>query len=556
MMKSVWGTAAALAAVLAGPALCDAKTPTHHPWWNHAVIYEIYPRSFQDSNGDGVGDLNGVTQRLDYLKGLGVDAIWLTPFFPSPNYDFGYDVADYTNVAPEYGTMADWDHLVAEAHKRGIRVLVDFVLNHSSSEHPWFKASRSSRTNPKRDWYVWHDPAPDGGPPTNWQSIFGGSTWELDKTTGQYYYHVFLPQQPDLNWRSPGLRKAMQGVMRFWLDHGASGFRLDATPYLLEDEHWPQDPDPKSGAPVGLKPYNAGQPGNHAIMRSLRAITDSYPGERMLLGENAISTIDDLAKVYGQRHDEINLPMDFLYSGVKTLDAQAFKARIDDAETRLHGEPPVLFFSNHDTSRQATRLGDGVHNDQIARLTAAMTLTLRGTALVYYGEELGMEDLPKDTLKTFPLGPKRKVADDRDPERTPMQWSAAPNAGFTSGAPWLPVNPSAAAHNAEAEQRDPASLYHWYSALIAMRHSNSALRDGDYVPLDSGNPKVLAFARQTKVGGVLVLLNMSDAPQQAHISGWPAGTPVMGNVLLASATSSTASLLEPFGVRILNYAPH
>jgi alpha-glucosidase len=211
-----------------------------------------------------VGDLNGVTQRLDYLKTLGVDAIWLTPFYPSPNADFGYDVSDYTAVAREYGTMADWDRLTREARKRGIRVMVDLVLNHSSDQHPWFKESRSSRNNPKRDWYVWHDLAPDGGPPSNWESIFGGSTWEYDKPTGQYYYHIFLKEQPDLNWANPGLQKAMHDVARFWLRHGAAGFRLDATPYLFEDTNWPNDPDVKSGAPVGLKPYNSNLPATRA----------------------------------------------------------------------------------------------------------------------------------------------------------------------------------------------------------------------------------------------------------------------------------------------------
>ena len=289
------------ASVVAGPAQAKPR-----PWWDHAVIYEIYVRSFQDSNGDGVGDLKGITRRLDYLQKLGVDAIWITPFFPSPNKDFGYDVADYTNVAPEYGTMADWDELAREAKKRGIRILVDFVLNHSSDQHPWFKESRSSRDNPKRDWYVWKDPTPDGGPPTNWQSIFGGSTWEYDKATGQYYYHVFYKEQPDLNWSSPGLRQAMEGVMRFWLDRGASGFRLDATPYLFEDSSWPNDPDVKAGPPVGLKPYNSNLAATREALRGLRRVVDGYPGERVLLGENAISTIADLRAVYGAKADEIN----------------------------------------------------------------------------------------------------------------------------------------------------------------------------------------------------------------------------------------------------------
>ena len=535
------------------PVTAQAKAPAKAPWWSHAVIYEIYPRSFQDSNGDGVGDLNGVTRRLDYLKALGIDAIWLTPFYPSPNYDFGYDVADYTNVAPEYGTMADFDHLVAEAKKRGIRVMVDFVLNHSSLEHAWFRQSASSRTNPKRDWYVWHDPAPDGGPPTNWKSIFGGSAWTLDPKTGQYYYHIFLPQQPDLNWRNPAVVRAMGDVMRFWLKHGVAGFRLDATPYLLEDTTWPNDPDPAKGPEVGLKPYNSGLPGNHPIMRGLRRITDSFPGDRVMLGESNIATIEGLRAVYGKHLDEVNLPMDFLYAGVRTLDAGTFKARIDDAETRLDGAPPVLFFSNHDSVRQATKFADGVNDDRIARLTAAMTLTARGTALVYYGEELGMTNAPRDLIAAVPLGPTRKVADARDPERTPMQWTADAKAGFTTGTPWLPANPATATVNAAAEAADPASMLNWYRALIALRRDNPALRDGAYVPLQSGNAKVLAFARADKVGhGVLVVLNMSGEDQAVAITGWPGKAPVPGKDLLTSPATQGA-VLPAYGVRITAY---
>jgi len=548
---------AALGAVLALQAVPgEAATPASpQPWWTHAVIYEIYPRSFQDTNGDGIGDLNGVTQRLDYLKELGVDAIWLTPFFPSPNADFGYDVADYTGVAPEYGTMADWDRLTREARKRGIRVLVDFVLNHSSDQHPWFRESRSSKTNPKRDWYVWHDPAPDGGPPTNWESIFGGSTWEYDKPTGQYYYHVFLKQQPDLNWANPGLKKAMYDVMRFWLNHGASGFRLDATPYLFEDATWPHDPDVKSGAPVGLKPYNSNLPATREALRGLRAVVDSFPGNRVLLGENAISSIADLRRVYGAKADEINLPMDFLYKDVAGLNAAAFKARIDEAELKLDGLPPVFHFSNHDSTRQWTRFGDGVNNDRIARITSAMTLTLRGTALMYYGEEIGMPDLGAEELRAFPLSAKRKVADNRDPERSPMQWSATSGAGFTTGQPWLPVGQSAGVTNVAAQRADKQSLYHWYAQLLHLRKTNAALRDGAYVPLESGNPDVVAYARRDRAGhGVLVLLNMSAKAQTLSITGWPGRSPVADGMLLASPSSAHVDLshpvLEPYGVQI------
>jgi alpha-glucosidase len=537
--------AAASVATSGVPAIAKTREPVE-PWWKHAVIYEIYPRSFQDTNGDGIGDLKGVTQRLDYLKSLGVDAIWLTPFFPSPNVDFGYDVSDYTNVSPEYGTMKDWDELAREARKRGIRILVDFVLNHSSDQHPWFKESRSSRDNPKRDWYVWRDPAADGGPPSNWESIFGGSTWEYDEATGQYYYHVFYKQQPDVNWANPELRKAMEGVMHFWLQHGASGFRLDATPYLFEDTTWPRDPDVKSGPPVGLKPYNSNLPANHEVLRGLRAITDSYPGDRMLLGENAISSVEDLRKVYGAKGDEINLPMDFLYTGVKGLDAPTFKARIDEAHLKLDGLPPVFHFSNHDTTRQWTRYGDGKNDGLIARLTAAMTLTLRGTALMYYGEEIGMADLKPEELASFPLGPKRKVADRRDPVRSPMQWSAVSGAGFTSGEAWLPVAAAAKASNVTGQIADKSSIYHWYAQLLKLRKTNPAIRSGAYVPLESGNAKVLAFARRSADGrGVLVLLNMSGDRQPLAISGWQGAVPRPGRVIMASTATGSANLVDP-----------
>lgn len=528
------------------------------PWWKSAVIYEIYPRSFQDTNGDGIGDLKGITQRLDYLQSLGVDAIWITPFFPSPNADFGYDVADYTGVAPEYGTMDDWRQLASEARKRGIRILVDLVLNHSSSEHPWFKESRSSRTNPKRDWYMWRDPAPDGGPPTNWQSIFGGPTWEYDGKTGQYYYHIFLKEQPDLNWDNPDLKKAMYDVMRFWLRNGASGFRLDATPYLFEDPSWPNDPDVKSGAPVWLKPYNSHLEPGHDILRDMRRIVDAMPGDNILLGESSTATIEDLAGVYGKNGDEIHLPMNFLYGGQKKLHAAVFKKQIDDAHTRLNGHPPVFFFSSHDHSRQWTSFGDGVNNDRIARLTAAMTLSLRGTALVYYGEEIGMADLTAEEIKAFPLGPKRKVADHRDPERSPMQWNPGEKAGFTTGDAWLPVARAAKATNVAAQLGDNGSMYHWYARLIAMRKNNAALRDGAYVSLDSGNANVVAYAREDRKGqGVLVLLNMSAERQTLNVTGWNGGSRTFGATLLASPSFESGdpqrAVLEPYASVLIDY---
>lgn len=535
------------------PAPAVAKSTTAKPWWTHAVIYEIYPRSFQDSNGDGIGDLRGITSRLDYLKSLGIDAIWITPFFASPNADFGYDVSDYTAIDPQYGTMADWDVLVAEARKRGIRVMVDLVVNHSSADHRWFQESRGSRTNAKADWYVWKDGTPDT-PPTNWKSIFGGPSWTWDPSRKQWYYHIFLPEQPDLNWQSPGLRKAMFDVVRFWLDHGAAGFRLDATPYLFEDTSWPQDPDPDGKDPVWLKPYNSQLPGTNQVLREMRKIVDAYPGDPVLLGESSTRTIEQLRAVYGRDRDEIHLPMNFLIGNMTELNAAEFKRRYDEAATRLDGLTPVEFFSSHDHSRQWSQFGDGVHNDLIAKMTAALNLLNPGTALVYYGEEIGMGDTPKAETATAPIGPKRPRADDRDRARTPMQWSAAPRAGFTSGAPWLPVDSRYIVRNVDAQAADPASLLNWYRSLIALRKDDPVFRDGGYIPLESGNAAVYAFARETKDGtGALVLANTGKAAAAVKPAGWSGGAPAFGTMRCASGQARDAATIAPFDTCIIRY---
>jgi alpha-glucosidase len=546
-------TVMAAVATLAGGNAVAAPAAKAEPWWKHAVIYEIYPRSFQDSDGDGVGDLPGITSRLDYLKSLGVDAIWITPFFKSPNADFGYDVSDYTAIDPQYGTMADWNRLVAEARKRGIRVMVDLVVNHSSAENAWFKESRSSRTNPKADWYVWRDGTPDT-PPTNWKSIFGGPAWTWDPTRKQWYYHIFLPQQPDLNWANPGLRKAMFDVVRFWLEHGAAGFRLDATPYLFEDPTWPQDPNPEGGDPVWLKPYNSQLPGTNQVLREMRKIVDGYPGDPVLLGESSTRTIAQLRAVYGRDKDEIHLPMNFLVGNIDKLDAATFKQRYDEAATKLDGLTPVEFFSNHDQSRQWSEFGDGAHNDRIAKMTAALTLLNPGTALMYYGEEIGMGDLDKATLAKVPLGRNRPQADARDRARTPMQWNAAPKAGFTTGAPWLPVDTRYPTANVAAQDRDPGSLLNWYRAMIALRKDDPVFRDGGYVPLDSGNAAVFAFAREDKDGsGALVLANTGATAVAAAPTGWSGGAPTFGTRRCASGQAGAGMAMAPYDTCIVRY---
>ncbi len=525
-------------------------------WYDHAVIYEIYPRSFQDTNGDGVGDLKGITQRLDYLKDLGVDAIWIAPFYPSPNADFGYDVSDYTNVSPEYGTLADFDNLVKAANQRGIRILVDFVVNHTSDQHPWFLESRSSRTNAKRDWYIWKDGGGPDKPPTHWESGFGGITWTWDDKTKQWYYHFFLPQQPDLNWRNPQVRDAMFDVARFWLKHGASGFRLDATPYLFEDPAFPEDLHPPAPGTRDrfLRPYNAGRPEVHDALRGLRKTLDEFPQQPVLLAESLTPNIKELGRLYGEHHDEVQLPMNFLFADITSLNAQEFKKQIDAAETQLNGGTPVFFVSNHDRRRPWDVFGDGTHNQQIAKLVAALVMTPRGTAQMYYGDEIGMTTMPKSQLDAFGMTSKRPHPDGRDGERTPMQWDASHNAGFTTGGPWLPVATNSSEVNAAGEERDPNSVLNWYKSLSRLRHENAVFRDGDYVPLESGNDKVLAFGRRSGNGATaLVILNMSGAEQNVTISGFQAW-PTLTQILLASPSATVprgpSFKISPFGVLI------
>jgi alpha-glucosidase len=540
------------------------------PWWKHAVIYEVYPRSFQDSNGDGVGDINGITSRLDYLHDLGVGAIWITPMYPSPLVDFGYDVADYTALDPLYGTMADFDRMMAEAKKRNMRVIMDFVPNHTSDQHSWFKESRSSRTNPKRDWYIWRDGKGPGQPPNNWQSWFGHSAWQFDPTTGQYYYHHFYVQQPDLNWRNPEVRKAMYDAMRFWLDRGVAGFRLDAVSRLFEDPNLHDDPilpgKNAYGDPNIQHKYTDNLPEIHDVLREMRKVVDAYPGNPVLISEADEPNIKELTKMYGAHNDEVQLPMDFQIADVNKLSAPDFRKLLDEVENNpVHGQPHY-FFSNHDQPRQWDRYGDGVHNDQIAKLTAALLLTPRATPLMYYGEEIGMRTTTPTRKEDVqdPIGkigwPEEKG---RDGERTPMQWDNSKDSGFsTSDRTWLPIPPSAAEYNVSAESRDPNSILSFYKRLLALREREPALRNvqyGSYVSLDRDDPNVLAFLRKNPGSGdsVLVVLNMSGEPHTVKFD--LASLSISSNsaqMLLAAPEPGQASMplehfkIAPFGVFI------
>ncbi len=503
---------------VASASAVDKKgTSNGDPWWKHAVFYEIYPRSFADGKNNGMGNIAGITSKLDYLQGLGVDAVWITPCFPSPQVDFGYDISDYKSIDSVYGNMADFDKLIAEAKKRNIKILMDLVVNHTSDKHPWFQASASSKTNPKRDWYIWRD-GKNGGPPNNWISLFGHSAWKLDPKTNQYYYHFFYPEQPDLNWRNPEVRKAMYDAVRFWLDRGVAGFRLDAVGVLFEDPKFPDNPllpggkKNSYGDPETEFKYNDHLPEVHDVFKELRAVLDSYPSNPVLIGETSAKSVAMLKENYGKNHDEIQLPMNMFFAYVDKLSAPEFRKQIKSAEDMAGQDWPLYFFSNHDQVRHYIRYGDGKNNDQIAKLMATLLLSLRGSPIMYYGEELGMENkdpVRKEDVKD-PIGklgwPKYKG---RDGERTPMQWSSGKNAGFSEKTPWLPVTDSYKTHNVESESKDPNSILNFYKSLIKLRRSNDALVHGTLKLIDDGNPDVLSFCREAAGKKVVIALNMS-----------------------------------------------
>jgi alpha-glucosidase len=497
-----------------------------HEWWQHAVFYEVYPRSFADSNNDGIGDLKGITSKLDYLKQLGVDAIWITPCFPSPQVDFGYDVSDYENIDPMYGTLADFDQLVSEAKKGGIRIILDFVVNHTSDRHKWFLDSKSSRTAAKRDWYIWRDGKGPNQPPNNWTSTFGGPAWSFDAKTGQWYYHYFYAEQPDLNWRNPAVKEAMLEATRFWYKRGVAGFRLDAVDTLFEDPDLKDNPllpgTDKFGMPNTKEIYNKKLPEVHDALRDLRKVADEHGA--VLIGETWTKNVSELKDYYGEHNNELQMPMDLMMTEFKQLSAPLFREHLGAVQSA--GGWPVFVITNHDIVRSYTRYADGVHNDDIAKMMAALYLTQRGTPIMYYGEEIGMENndpKSKDDVKD-PIGKRGwPLEKGRDGERTPMQWNNGPNAGFTKGKPWLPTPPSYKTHNVEAEAKDPNSVLSFYRQLLALRHQEPALLDGDYVALNQDDPNVLTYLRRYKDEAILVVLNMSAAEQKVRFDLSPLG---------------------------------
>ncbi len=479
------------------------------------VVYQIYPRSFKDTNNDGVGDLPGITQNLDYIRTLGVDAVWICPFYPSPMVDFGYDIKDYTNVDPLFGTLADFDQLIVEAHQRGIKIIIDLVINHTSDQHPWFIEAQASRDNPKRNWYVWHEGKSDSTPPNNWLSAFGGSAWEYEQQTGQYYLHSFAKQQPDLNWDNPEVRAAIKGIMQFWLARGVDGFRVDAVDFLAKDTVFRDDPANPTFQPGTDMPYDSllhiYSKRQYRLFKYLQELADvllAHPGKCMFL-EARPHAIPDLAwyqQYYEHVNPQVSAPFNLQYVH-KAWQINDFKDSINDFQgTMRPGDAPVYVLGNHDSNRLATRFGM-----RATFAAAVMELTLPGVAVIYYGEELGMRNCfidSKDALDIMEKGVPG-AGFNRDPARTPMQWSAEQNAGFSSAKPWLPINEDYLQTNVAVESQNPQSLLAVYRWLINFRHRSKAISQGMYTPLEVHNPQVFGFMRTFGEERIATVINFS-----------------------------------------------
>jgi alpha-glucosidase len=488
-------------------------------WWQRGVIYQIYPRSFMDSDGDGVGDLPGILARLEHLTWLGVDAVWLSPVYPSPMVDFGYDVSDYTGVDRLFGTLEDLDRLVAAAHQRGLRVLLDWVPNHTSDQHPWFLASRSSRDDPKRDWYIWRDPRPGGGPPTNWITFAGESTWRFDERTGQYYYHAFLDAQPDLNWRNPQVQEAMFDTLRFWLARGVDGFRIDALSPLVEDDRLrdnPPNPDYRPGEDFPymrqLPIWNVDRPETRELAARIRKVVDEFGEDKVLLAE-LVLPLEQTIAYYGADGDGIQVPFNFELL-TAAWDARGIAGYIDRYLAALPaGGWPNWALGSHDTSRVASRVGPAQ-----ARVAAMLLLTLPGTPILYQGDELGLRDVPVPPEQARDLNAQLIPGLGRDPQRTPMPWDGGPGAGFTTGRPWLPLGEDNFGRHVAGQRDDPGSMLTLHRRILTLRRQAPALTSGGYEPVRAAGD-VLAYRRTRDGGPCLVALNLGPHPVRLAVPG-------------------------------------
>ncbi len=535
-------------------------------WWQRGVVYQIYPRSFKDTTGNGVGDLQGVIEKLDYLndgstdpasndipKSLGIDAIWLSPFYPSPMADFGYDVADYCDIHPLFGNLDTFDLLVTEAHRRGIKIIIDYVPNHSSDQHPWFIESRSSRDDPKRTWYIWRDPKPDGGLPNNWGSVFGGPAWTWDETTGQYYFHQFLKEQPDLNWRNSEVRQAMLEVLRFWLDRGVDGFRMDVIGMIIKDTELRDNPTNPDASP-DLHPddifgrhlhlYNEDQDEVHEVNRIFRRLLDEY-GDRCAIGELWYD-LPRWVKYYGENGDGLHLPFNFRLLSLP-WNAEALRQSVEQMEAALPTFAwPNYVLGSHDAQRLATRIGS-----EQARVAAMLMLTLRGTPTLYYGDELGMENgvIPIEKMQDpqgLHFGPDRN----RDVCRTPMQWTDGPSAGFSTTdsstsepvEPWLPVSADFESRNVDAQSAEPTSMLNLYRRLLWYRRATPTLQAGRYLSVDAGGDDCFVYLREHSTGKCLMALNFSDQSRTLSIPNMKNGSLVISTYLDRTETVSNSNL--------------
>ncbi len=495
-------------------------------WWREAVFYQIYPLSFADADGNGFGDIAGIISKLDYLSDvLGVDAIWLSPFFKSPMRDWGYDISDHTDVDPIFGDIGSAELLIEEAHKRGLRVIFDYIMNHSSNEHPWFVESSSSRDNPTRDWYVWEDPKEDGSPPNNWVSVFSGPAWTFDHTTGQYYRHTFLSNQPDLNWRSPGLVQAMLDVARFWLDRGVDGFRVDAAHQMMKD---PLNRDNPPTPPDYVRPwkdmgeydnfihlYDLGHPDVHVAHREFRKVLDEYSQHPVSVGEIHIFDLPEWASYYGEEFDQFHMPFNFHLMATQ-WDPIRIRAVIESVLWNVPaGGWTNWTMGNHDEARLATRVGE----DQ-ARLVALLLLTLRGTPFLYYGDELGMAEVEVPIeAKKDPWGIRVNFLS-RDGVRTPMRWDSSPGAGFSlvedRADPWLPIGPDLESINVASELDDPDSMLNLYRRLLRLRKESVALRRGSFLAHPASSEQVLVYRRESDDETITIAMNFGSTPAEVE----------------------------------------